>query len=663
MPADFVPHLFELALVAPLIAFVLAIVLRGGGNVIVQALLIAGGLSGIAGVIEVAMSGFPPVAIFPSAHAGFMVTGLSGFFLGLIYIGVILTSLFACYYVPHYQNSYAPRWLNAATALFIFGMEATVLSGIVIGFLISWEIMSLSAYFLVIADRGETSLKAGLLYLVMTHIGFACLMAGFMLLSDGNPWATWFDLAQAAKLLNPPTLAAAFLLLFAGFGSKAGLVPLHQWLPYAHPQAPSHSSGLLSGVMLKVALFGFIQSLSLFPGMPLWYAITIMAVGLASALFGVAHAAIESDMKRLLAWSSIENMGLIFSGVGAALALATLPASPALAALVAGIALFVTLHSFNHMLFKSGLFMSVGAMTAFTHTRDLDELGGLAQAWPFFSAVVLALVLSAAALPPFGSFFGEWIYVQSLAASLTSMPLSLAVCFAIALGCVGLVAGLAVFAFVNLFSSAFLGRARHAYHHVSLGAALPKMPRLMLLPPLLAALLLITASPALFMFMKGGVFVSVPRALVDVSVASGASMNAWFLLWLALALAAFGFLIDALMRTAVRVTDTWDCGAPLTPRMQYTSTGFASPIRFFFRALMATEKSVVAEPIAPGNPWIARRRLEWTVGSVWEERVYRPLSNGIMYVASLITWLQSGLIQEYLILLVIALVITMAFAL
>ena len=263
--------------------------------------------------------------------------------------------------------------------------------------------------------------------------------------------------------------------------------------------------------------------------------------------------------------------------------------------MIAGIALFVTLHSFNHMLFKSGLFMSVGAMTAFTHTRDLDELGGLAQAWPFFSSVVLALALGAAALPPFGSFFGEWIYVQSLAASLSLMPLSLAAFFVAVLGCVGLVAGLAVFAFANFFSSAFLGHARHTYHQSDSSdvTALPPMPRMLLLSPLLAAILLVTAGPAMFMLMKGGVLTTMQSALTDVSVAHGANMNAWFVLWLALLIAGLVLLIESLVRMPVRITDTWDCGAPLTPRMQYTSSGFASPIRFFFRALMSTKRALL----------------------------------------------------------------------
>ncbi len=586
---------------------------------------------------------------------------IQAFFFGIIGIGTFLASLYAIAYIPLYRESYASAWHASAFALFLIGMEAVVLSPSVLAFLIAWELMSISGYFLVISERTPDAFRAGVEYLVMTQLGFAAIASGMLLLAGGAPFATWQEVAASAAQLSGVARGVAFVLLLAGFGSKAGLVPLHQWLPKAHSQAPSHASALLSGVMLKVALFGFILSVSLFPGIPLALSALVIALGLLSAFFGALHAAVEDDLKRLLAWSSIENLGLIFSGVGAVVMLGALPQSPLVSAMAAGMVTFVILHTLNHALMKLSLFLSAGTIVAKTHTRDLDALGGLAAAWPVFSGVVLALSLAAAALPPFGTFFGEWAYLQALVLGL-SAPLPASIAAALVLGIIGLVGGLAAFAFVKLFSTVFLGRARseHAAHAVA-----GERPSLLLVvPPALGALALLGTGLFVLPLLSAQAPLSAHALFASTVLASGAAMNAWLVLVLlggALLLAFLAARAFASERGA-RVTGTWDCGTPLTPRMEQTATGFAAPVRFFFRAIVLAEKEVTAEPVVATNPWIAKRRILWSVDSFWERYAYRPIAALVLRTARAMRRMQNGVVQAYLLFMFIALIIVLVIA-
>ncbi|MHB0865651.1 MAG: proton-conducting transporter transmembrane domain-containing protein [Minisyncoccota bacterium] len=598
-------------------------------------------------------------SLFLPGAAG-AVAMMPAFFLGIIGAGTFLASIYAAGYLPLYQDTYVLPWLAAAFAAFVIGMEAVVLAPSVLLFLLAWEVMSVAAYFLVIADRSDDSLHAGLVYLVMTQFGFAAIASGLLLLSGGAPLLTWHEVQTTAAQLSPRTLGVAFILLLVGFGSKAGLVPFHQWLPQAHPQAPSHASAMLSGVMLKIALFGFLMSLGLFPGIPLALAVAVIVLGLLSAFFGALHAAVEDDLKRLLAWSSIENMGLIFSAIGVVLALAAMPATPLSSAIAAGATIFVVLHTLNHFLFKSSLFFAAGTIVAKTHTRDLDALGGLAARWPFFSGVVLALALAAAALPPLGTFFGEWVYLQSLALGFAA-PLPLAIVAVIMLGVIGLVGGLSLFAFVKLFSTAFLGRAR-SEHAANAGKSLSP---LLVIPPFLGALALVFSSLFAFPLLSAAGVGGTHSFLANTTIVPSASMNAWLVTGLLLMAVGIVLLGKRMLVPAgrVRVTGTWDCGTPLTPRMEQTATGFAAPIRFFFRSIVLARKEFIAESVVASNPWIADRRILWSVASFWERFLYQPIVTFVLRTARAMRPLQSGAVQRYLLFMLIALIIVLSTAL
>lgn len=649
-------RLFLLALSLSIVATPIALLAgrASWANVFTQTVFILSGLAGLLGV-----------GAFFSAYAhgsltslvtpfGLLVTPLSAFFVGIVYTGIVLTSIYSIGSLERYKDVYALPWLNAASSTFLVGMQVVVLAPTALAFLLAWELMSMAGYFLVIADTKPDSLRAGFLYFVMTHIGFLSLVAGFLILSGGTPVLTWTQIAAHAATLDFSTLSVAFVLLFVGFGSKAGLVPLHQWLPYAHPQAPSGSSALLSGVMLKVAVYGFLLSLTLFPFFALSWSYAIICVGLLSAFFGVIHAAVENDAKRLLAWSSIENMGLIFSAIGMALLARSLGGAATI--LVPFFTLFVLIHVLNHFAFKSGLFMAVGVIQSETHTRDLDALGGLAQKWPFFSFVFLALSLAAAALPPMGTFFGEWTYVQALALGLLSLPPLYVAGAAVALGIIGLVAGLAVFSFVKLFSAAFLGRARsEASDHVG------HIPFSMTAPIALAALLSLAIGLVGFPMLRSALMASDMFSAVPAAPAGqGTAIVPWLVIACIAGCIVFVWIVRRLsMRNDVRITGTWDCGTPLTPRMEYTSTGFAAPIRFFFRSVVQSKRHLVSEPVVASNPWITKKHLEWNVGSVWEMWLYRPIGQGIFAVASVMRKLQSGVVQFYLVLVLTTLLVAL----
>jgi hydrogenase-4 component B len=645
-----VPLLTQVAFVLPVLGGVGALFL---GRVLrVQ---ISYSLFALGGVAAAVVSGIS----LCSPHVPGMIAQLPAFFLGIIGVGVFLASLYAIGYVPLYPTTYALSWVSVAYAAFIIGMQTVVLAPSVFTFLLGWETMSVAAYVLILADGSEDSMRAGLMYLVMTQLGFAAIASGMLLLSGGDPFASWISVAMHAAVLSPDMRAVAFVLLFAGFGSKAGLVPLHQWLPYAHPQAPSHVSALLSGVMLKVALFGFISTMGLLPGVPFPLAITVVVVGLLSAFFGALHAAVEGDAKRLLAWSSIENMGLIFSALGVILVTAVLPPFTVTPVVVAGATLFVFVHTINHSLFKTSLFLAAGTVVSATHTRDLDALGGLARRWPVFAGGVLALVLAAAALPPSSTFFGEWTYLQTLAAGFFA-PLPIAAASVLMLGIIGLVAGLALFAFIKFFSSIFLGRARTpAVEHVG-----PLSPFLVV-SPLIGALALFVLVPFGFPLLADLTIGATSGPFDAVGFAPGMLISPMLTLALVAGALALVYAARSVMRgrLAMRTTGTWDCGAPLTPRMEQTATGFAASIRFFFRATVLADSTIITTPVVATNPWIATKRLVWGVSSFWERRVYEPVVTAVFRISHRVRRLQGGVIQAYLFLVLAALLVVLAFSL
>ena len=395
---------------------------------------------------------------------------LSGFFLVLIGIVTVAVALFGPGYVREFSRSRDPLWLlGGLTGLFLTGMLLVVLADDAFLFMVAWELMSVSSYFLVVFQHEHAAnRRAAFLYLLMAHVGGLSILLGYGVLAAFGHGFT-FEAMRAGEL-QPVWSSVAFGLAFLGFGTKAGLVPLHAWLPEAHPAAPSHVSALMSGVMLKVAVYGFIRfTFDLLGDARLGWGVTVLLVGSVSALMGVLYALMQHDLKRLLAYHSVENVGIIFIGLG--LSLVFLSAGLTVAGVVALIAALY--HTLNHALFKSLLFFGAGAVLHATHERDIDRMGGLLRRMPWTGLFFLVGCISISALPPFNGFVSEWLTFQAALQAWSLKSGVLRSLLPITAAMLAVTGALAAACFVKVYGVAFLGQARSRHvrraREVSLG--------------------------------------------------------------------------------------------------------------------------------------------------------------------------------------------------
>ena len=385
---------------------------------------------------------------------------LGAFFLVVVEVVAIPSALFGGAYSRVYEGTHSLRLLGAMLNLFLLAVSLVPFADNVVTFLLLWELMSVASYFLVLteSDRRETR-QAGLWYLAMAHGGLVLLMAAFLLVAASAPSTGFADLRAAAAALPSAARNAVFLLALLGFGSKAGLVPLHVWLPLAHPAAPSHVSALMSGAMIKMGVYGLLRvALDLLGGGPPWWGGVVLTVGAVSALLGVLYALMEQDLKRLLAYSSVENVGIIFLGIGAGMmfqsyGLTTL----AMLGLVAGL-----YHTLNHACFKGLLFLGAGAVLHATHTRNMEELGGLIKGMPRTALCFLVGAAAISGLPPLNGFVSEWLVFQALLGGPQLPRAELGVLMPLAVGMLALTSGLAAACFVKAFGISFLAMPRSA---------------------------------------------------------------------------------------------------------------------------------------------------------------------------------------------------------
>jgi formate hydrogenlyase subunit 3/multisubunit Na+/H+ antiporter MnhD subunit len=382
---------------------------------------------------------------------------LSGFFLGIIGIVTAVISVYGPSYTRKYQQSpYSLAALGLFTGLFVAGMQLVVLADDAFAFLVAWEVMSVASYFLVAFEHHQAAnRRAAFLYLLMAQVGAVLILLCFGIFAGFAADFT-FDAYRAAEL-DPLWANMAFALGLAGFGMKAGIFPLHVWLPEAHPVAPSHISALMSGVMLKVAVYGFIRLLFDLLGAPRWeWGLVLLTVGGVTAVYGVLHAMIQTDLKRVLAYSSIENIGIVFICLGLSVTyLAHGEFGLAVLGLIAAL-----YHALNHAMFKSLLFLSAGAVIERSHEHDLEAMGGLLHRMPWTGLFFLIGSLSISALPPFNGFVSEWLTFQTAlqATALDSGVLRAIVPIVAAV--LALTGALGAACFVRVYGIAFLGQAR-----------------------------------------------------------------------------------------------------------------------------------------------------------------------------------------------------------
>lgn len=600
---------------------------------------------------------------------------LSAFFILVISLISLFSSIYGYGYAKHFYKKYSMGSLGFFYHVFVLGMLLVVSANNALFFLIVWEIMSLSSYALVVYDRNEIkNVDAGFLYFVMTHVGTVFILFSFLLLYKATGSFDFEEIRAGVATIPPILKNTVFILSLIGFGTKAGIIPLHIWLPGAHPAAPSHVSALMSGVMIKTGIYMMIRMfLDLLQPVPAWWGYTLLALGAVSSLLGVLYALTEHDLKRLLAYHSIENIGIILLGIGSALVFASsgLPAL-ALLALVAGL-----FHTLNHATFKSLLFLSAGSVIHQTHTRNMEEHGGLVKRMPQTAFFFLVGSMAISALPPFNGFFSEWLTFQSLFGGLESFNLSVKWIFVAAAGSLAFTGGLALACFVKAFGATFLARprseeAKHAKESsLSMQAGMAALALLSLLfglfsGPVASALEKVGKTLGAFTGASDAV-PALSTSLMGLTAREGfASVSAPAIF---LALTATGLLAWMLVRFAVgrgQKVDrgaTWDCGTDLTPRMEITSTGFARSIILVFKGVLKPSLQHEIEYHDDESRFLSRRSVILGVGDLYRTYFYDPISAFFSRVAEGAKKIQNGNVNAYNLYVLIALLIALFFAL
>lgn len=631
-----------------------------------------GAAAGLAAALTVLATGDPIRLALPAlvGEAGgilIQLDRLGALFLALVCAVGLPSAVYGIAYTAAYDGRRSLGTFGVVFNGFLLGMCLVPGAANVFTFLLAWELMAVTSYALVMTESDEAATReAGLWYAAMTHAGFVLLLPMFFLMAPSASATAFADLRTGAAALSPVARDVVFLLALLAFGSKAGIVPLHVWLPRAHPAAPSHVSALMSGVMIKLGIYGLLRvSLDLLGTGPAWWGGVVLLAGSASALGGILYALTENDLKRLLAYSSVENVGVILLGVGAGLIFQGYGLH-ALAGVAFAAALF---HTINHGVFKSLLFLATGNVVHGTGTRNLERMGGLVKRMPQTAALFLVGAVAAAALPPLNGFASEWLIFQALLSGAHIPQAEVAVGTPLAIGVLALTGGLAALTFVKAFGIGFLAMPRspeaaaaHDGHWstrvamlvpaagcVGLGLFAPHAVHgLLAVVGQFTATAPATAAAAPMWITAPGATARVSPLLV--AVVLGAVMTA-------------ALVFVRLRGLAVRRTDTWGCGRiRQTPRMEYTSSAFAEPLRRVFSELYrpAEDLAVTAHP---DSPLFVRSITYTTRMSPWiEQALYDPLTRATRSAGTAVRRLQAGSIHLYLLYVGAALVLALASA-
>ncbi|NBJ16456.1 MAG: formate hydrogenlyase [Dehalobacter sp. 4CP] len=645
------------------------------GNIIVNALCIAASAVGAAASIGKIFSGIETLDIYslqsaiPFITLNISIDNLSAFFVLALSILVFCVSIYSIGYISHYNGKRNIGLFNFLYVMFIISMFFVLTSANAVFFYISWEAMSLLSYFLVVFEsEKEENQQAGTIYIVMTHLATACLLIGFMIIYH---YTHSFDLTTAQNGAAIPEMARniTFILFLIGFGTKAGVIPLHIWLPYAHPAAPSNVSALMSGIMIKTAIYGLIRFVLCYLGVQnTWWGIVILVLGMLSAVLGVAYALMEHNIKRLLAFHSVENIGIILIGLGVSYIAFAQNHS-----LIGGLALTAALlHTFNHTLFKGGLFLGAGAIQYAVHTKDIEKLGGLLKKMPVTGFMILCFSLAISAIVPFNGFISEWLTYQSLFANILPGQFGLNFFSAVAVAALALTGALAAACFVKLFGISFLGlpRSEQAANAqkvpktmnigmgilalICLGIGLFPLTILKLLDPVVGSL----GGGSVFSQLQGGFML----AYYPLTVSPGSISP------VALILALAGIILLALLVIRIvggkyieRKYGTWDCGfEALNARMQYSAAGFSKPIKIVFRILFRPTRKITTE----GDSFYYPESIEYatTVASIFEDYLYHPVIKRLQKFSQRTKYkIQTGSIHNYLIYIFAAVLLLMLY--
>ncbi len=609
---------------------------------------IVGSVFGLVSALRVLIGGAPVGALgvwhMPGGTLHFEIDAVSAFFLLPVFGLSIVTAFYGRSYLSAGDGEHdsAASWfylnlLTASMALVIAARDGLL-------FLLAWEIMALSPFFLVIFDdRKAAARHAAWTYLAATHLGTAFLLVMFVVLG-GLAGTSDFG-GYGAVLHGHPTLSSAiFVLALIGFGAKAGIVPAHVWLPEAHPAAPSHASALMSGSMIKVGIYGIVRILMMLGTPEAWWGWALIAIGATSGVLGVLFALAQHDLKRLLAYHSVENIGIILLGIGVGvLGLAT--GLPALA--VIGFAAGL-IHVVNHCIFKGLLFLGAGAVQHAAHTLDLEELGGLLKHMKWTGTAFLIGSAAIVGLPPLNGFVSEFLLFTSGFVAVTHRLAVIATAGLIVIVVMGLISGLAAACFAKAFGIVFLGEPRSAEAaHAHEAVAAMRWPMIVLAG---LCILIGLSAPLWPLILQPAVAVVMPEQSPLSQRASGVGveplMGVMFGSYILLGLIVLVLCVRRRLLVGRRVEQsvTWGCGYPApTPRMQYTASSFARPLVLLFRLFLQPHDVICP----PRGLFPQRADLHTHAPDLFRRRLYEPLFVGVARMASRLRWLQEGRIQIY----------------
>jgi len=570
---------------------------------------------------------------------------LSAWFILIINFTCITGVFYGSGYLKAYENPSKKLTLHwILYVLFQFSMVWVCMIQHGLVFLIAWEIMSLSSLMLVIFDaHNPKTIKAGINYLVQMHISVLFLTIGFIWVYfqtgsfSFDAFSTYFGLNNNLWL---------FLVFFVGFGLKAGFIPLHSWLPHAHPAAPSHVSGVMSGVIVKLGIYGIFRVASYLQSDFVLLGEIIVTISILTGLYGILNAAIHRDFKRMLAYCTIENIGLIGIGIGVGL-IGIGNNVPVLYYLGFGGAL---LHVLNHSLFKSLLFFSAGSVFQQTHTRDMEKLGGLIKSMPRTALLFLIGSVAIGGIPPFNGFISEFLIYSGLLEGIKLQGLSQIMIMVLALAGLSVIGGLSILTFTKTFGTIFLGTQRQPLHHNP-----HEVSKLMLIPQyfIVAAMLSVAFFPQFYLQITVNIisglnknsFITPPVSFGNyVSIMQSISLYSLLLIGIIL---VFWVIRKLATRNKTQLTGaTWGCGYTAgTPKIQYTGKSFSKSLSKMFNAIVIERKQF--EELKSGEIFPENKKYNSHYHDFFEFRFIRVITNRLIYSANYFRFFQNGRIQSY----------------
>lgn len=574
-------------------------------------------------------------------NPSFSLDPVSNFFSFVITLIALAASVYAIQYSEEYKNKGSLAVMAALFNVFIVSMLLVVSSANVFWFMVFWELMTVVSYFLICFNDSKTSMKATIIYMTIAHIGGACILAAFLLLAAQSGS---MEFSSFSHITMPPAVASTiFLLAFIGFGSKAGMFPMHVWLPKAHPEAPSHVSALMSGVMIKVALFGILKFCLWLPVME-WWGLLIIVIGALSALLGVLYALTQHDYKALLAYHSVENIGIILLGLGTGVyGIATNSPTLASVGFLGGL-----YHILNHATFKGLLFLGAGSVLYSTHTKNMEVLGGLAKKMPFTAFSFLIGSMAISALPPLNGFVSEWLTYQAMLQGALGIGIGSRTVFVISILALALTGALAVMCFVKVYSVIFGGTPRDMKIYENSKEVPISMIMGMFILVFGCFAFGLGANIVVENIMKvvssfGGSYEAVQS---NSSIASpiGSIISTPLIGVVLMATLSLPFILVVIFKsknTTVRETDSWACGFKYSSRMQMTASPFTGDLRrlmdWLFKSGAHIEDQGYFKPVKYTNH--AR--------DIWWDIFYQPVIRFVSFASNKAEKIQNGYTAVY----------------